>query len=365
MTGPQPTGTPIHQPTRRLFLSAAAGTLLAAVTVSRALGNHNTEHVCSLVRKRLRSAYYKEYSDTYGVEPDQHIFEDEDAMLAWARSGQSFDVAYVDAEDIDMWRSADVIRTIDVSALSRWPEVIGPLTGAPGVLLDGSIWGVPIAWGIEGIAYRSDSFKPASNSLAVLFEPSGAKIAMRDSFLSIVFAARALGLADPYALNEEEFSRVATHLKDQRRIVRAYWTNIDELTKLMTEGEVTLAMAPSWGVRVLAERMPDIRFVAPEEGAVAWTEAMTISSNTDDESIARYFINAMLSVDAGLQFMDVEATGYSNQKALDSYISSEPDAARKIGLGGPGDLENAMWYRNPDNELLQRSNQLLADLKQA
>lgn len=135
--------------------------------------------------------------------------------------------------------------------------------------------------------FSTEVFPSAPKSWSVVFEetqlPDGKSnkgrvqafdgpIYIADAALFLMHNQPALGIKDPYELNEDQYQAALTLLRQQRKIVNRYWhdpfVQIDDFTN---EGVVASSAWP-FQVNLLVGKERPIASTIPQEGATGWAD---------------------------------------------------------------------------------------------
>ena len=240
------------------------------------------------------------------------------------RTGE-YDVASVPGDV-----SADLIATGDVAALDtdrlgNYGAVVASLRGLPHNSLRGRAYGVPAGRGANLLMYRSDLVVPPPASWRVVFEPGGvpegkataygSAISIADAALYLRAARPALGIRDPYELDDAQF-RAAVALADrQRDVVGLYWTDSALQRASFAAGDVVVGSAWRVTADALAGDGVPVETVLPREGATGWSDTWMISSAADDLDCAYRWLDHVLSPAVNAAIAEWYGLAPSNTKA--------------------------------------------------
>src|SRR5215475_14090518 len=170
------------------------------------------------------------------------------------------------------------VQPVDLSKIAGYAKVDKSLQGAPWYTVDGKSYGVPYQWGPNVLMYNTDVFKTAPTSWNVVFEeqtlPDGKSNAGRveayegpiyiaDAALYLMSKNPALGIKDPYSLDEKQYAAVLDLLKSQRKLVSRYWQDVTTQTDdFVNEGVVASASWP-YQVNLLVSQKKPIASTIP------------------------------------------------------------------------------------------------------
>jgi len=264
-----------------------------------------------------------------------------DAMHSFeARHNAIVEVTVVGSDD-ELWKSgsADAGANFDVIALNtvelrRFIDrgLVAPvqprnipntrkqlprfrrLTSIPGLSRDGDIYAIPFAYSAMGLIYNRKLVSQAPTSMNAMWDPRyrGKVLAYNASSHSFSFTALALGLRDPFKLNDAQFKQVLNRLVALRSNVLRFYSQPEEAVELFHDNEVALIYG-NYGeqqLKLLRAAGADVGYVIPDEGALAWLDCWAIMRGAGNHSLAEAWINHMLTPNVSGQL--TEEQGFAN-----------------------------------------------------
>jgi len=152
----------------------------------------------------------------------------------------------------------------------------------------GQMYGVPHGWGANVLAYNAAKVKKPT-SWSVVFDPNSpykGHITAYDSPIYIADAAvylmahqPALGIKNPYALDQKQFNAAVALLKAQKPIVGEYWSDYTKSVQSFESSNTLLGS--SWQVianTINGDKKVKVASTVPSEGATGWSDTWMISS---------------------------------------------------------------------------------------
>ncbi|WP_374539465.1 ABC transporter substrate-binding protein [Chitinimonas taiwanensis] len=180
------------------------------------------------------------------------------------------------------------VQEINLKLVPSYATIDPRLQKAPWHTVDGKHYGVPYQWGANFLAYNTKIFPSAPDSWSVVFEaqklPDGkpnkgrvqaydGPIYIADAALYLMHKNPALGIKDPYELNEAQYAEVLKLLRAQKQLTHRYWHDVTvQMNDFKNEG---VAASSAWGYQInalQAEKFP-IEGVIPKEGATGWADS--------------------------------------------------------------------------------------------
>ena len=186
------------------------------------------------------------------------------------------------------------VRPIDLTRIANYGTIDPRLQAAPWHTVDQVHYGVPYTWGPNLLAYNTKVFKQAPTSWSVVFEPTvlpdgkpnKGRIQAYDGPIHIAIGALylkstkpALGIGDPYELNEAQYAAVLDLLRKQHPLIHRYWHDANvQVQDFTTEGIVA---SDSWPFQVntlVGNKLP-IASTVPKEGVTGWADTTMMATN--------------------------------------------------------------------------------------
>ena len=194
------------------------------------------------------------------------------------------------------------VQEINPALIPNWNTLDPRLSNGAWHTVDGKHYGVPYQWGANFLAYNSKIFAgKAPDSWSVVFEeqklPDGKSnkgriqaydgaIYIADAALYLMQKNPALGIKDPYELNEKQYQAVLKLLRAQKQLSHRYWHDVTvQMNDFKNEG---IAASSAWGYQINAlqgEKFP-IAAVIPKEGATGWADTTMLHSEAKNISCA-------------------------------------------------------------------------------
>jgi putative spermidine/putrescine transport system substrate-binding protein len=202
------------------------------------------------------------------------------------------------------------VQPIDIARVPSFASVDKRLQDAPWFTVDGKHYGVPYQWGPNVLMYNTKVFKSAPDSWAVVFEPQklpdgkpnqgrvqayDGAIYIADAALYLMSKNPALGITDPYALNEAQYQAVLTLLRGQKPLVHRYWHDATvQMSDFKNEGVVASSSWPYQVNGLQADKQP-IASVVPKEGATGWADTTMLHTQAKHPNCAYAWLEHSIS----------------------------------------------------------------------
>jgi spermidine/putrescine transport system substrate-binding protein len=276
---------------RRLAPSLAALILTLSSTMgARAGGNLMIYTWTDYTAPALVAKFEKET----GIKVSIDTFDTNETLLAKLKAGTTgYDIIIGSSDFIPIFIDAHLIQPIDAST---WPDYKNIEARWRSPAWDkGNVYTVPFGWGVTSYVINTKFIKAPTDSLKVLFDPppeARGKVGMFGAPTEVVSMAEVyLGL--PRCETDiAAMKKVAALLEAQAPSVKVYGS--DGVVDRAASGETWIQQ--TWNGDAARARAvnPDLRFIFPKEGAVAWMDNMAIPVGAPDPDNAKRFMQFML-----------------------------------------------------------------------
>lgn len=218
-----------------------------------------------------------------------------------ATGGAGFDLAqpshdriYAAQLEYNIYKPMDLSK-IDTSVME--PKLLEGVKA--NTTIDGEVYSVPHQWGTSGL--MADKTKaPDLKSWGDLCDAKyKGKTSMRLRRTILLGTAFAMG-EDPFAAyaDLDEYQAILDKVVDKliacKDNVKAYWQGGDDLAALMLSGEIVASETWDSTAYKLYAQNPNIVFVPPATGALAWIDTFTLPRKGEADEAAYRWINFVL-----------------------------------------------------------------------
>ena len=282
-----------------------------------------------------------------------------DEMVALMNEG-GFDLVTASGDASTRLIRGKKVQPINVSLIPSYKNVDPRLQKSPWHFDNNLHYGVPYQWGWNVLMYNTTVFKDKPpTSWSVVFEettlPDGksnkgrvqafdAPIYIADAALYLMKKNPALGIKDPYELNEAQYKAVLDLLRGQRKLVAKYWhdafVQIDDFTN---EGVMA---SGSWQFQanILKSKNRPIATTVPVEGATGWADSTMLHADAKHPNCAylwlEHSLNPKLQGDLSAWFGSVPAVPAA---CKGNKLLGDDGCARQ----GFNDFERISFWRTP------------------
>ena len=249
-----------------------------------------------------------------------------DEMVALMNEG-GFDLVTASGDASTRLIRGKRVQPLNVSLIPSYKNVDPRLQKAPWHYENGQHYGVPYQWGWNVLMYNTKVFgSQPPTSWKVVFEemnlPDGKSnkgrvqafdgpIYIADAALYLMKKNPALGIKDPYELNEEQYAAVLGLLRQQHPLVHRYWHDANVAVQDFTNEGVVVSGSWPFQVNTLVANQQPIASVVPDEGATGWADTTMLAANAKHPNCAykwmEWSLNAKVQGDVAAWFGSVPA----------------------------------------------------------
>ena len=211
----------------------------------------------------------------------------------------------------------------------------------------GHSYAVPHVFGTSGLIVNK-AMAPDAKDYKDLLDPKyKGRVSYRMKRPILLAMGFSLGY-DPFSLYSDRdayqkyLDMIGDVLIKGKPVVRNYWENGDALLESLRSGEIWLAKGWEQQAWKLYKENPNIDYVAPASGAMAFIDSFAIPSKSENVAGAYKWINFALRPENAAAFTNVENYGTASKDAI-KYLSKEA-ADNFARCFTPEVMANMNWY---------------------
>ncbi|AHE51101.1 ABC transporter substrate-binding protein [Aeromonas hydrophila 4AK4] len=232
-----------------------------------------------------------------------------DEMVALMNEG-GFDLVTASGDASLRLIAGGKVQPLNLALIPSYSKIDPRLQNAPWHTVEGKHYGVPYQWGGNILMYNTKVFPEAPDSWGVVFEeqtlPDGKSnkgrvqafdgpIHIADAALYLMTHQPALGIKDPYELNEEQYKASLDLLRKQRQLVGRYWHDaFVQIDDFKNEGVVASGSWPFQANALIADKQP-IATTVPKEGVTGWADTSMVHSEAKHLTCAYQWLEHSLN----------------------------------------------------------------------
>ncbi|MPZ12037.1 MAG: extracellular solute-binding protein [Kiloniellaceae bacterium] len=268
-----------------------------------------------------------------------------------ATGGAGFDLAqpshdriYAAHLEYSIYKPMDLSK-IDTSVME--PKLLDGVKA--NTTIDGQVYAVPHQWGTSGLM-ADKSKAPEIKSWGDLCDPQyKGKTSMRLRRTILLGTAFAMG-EDPFAAYADlgKYQAILDKVVDKliacKENVKAYWQGGDDLAALMLSGEVVASETWDSTAYKLYSQNPNIVFVPPATGALAWIDTFVLPRKGEADEAAYKWINFVLQPEI-VKIMSASTGGTAAVKGGKDLLPDDKKAAVNAAFTD-ADMANLKFFAN-------------------
>jgi spermidine/putrescine transport system substrate-binding protein len=223
---------------------------------------------------------------------------------------------------------------------SKFPNKANLVDNLRDVSFDpGRKYSVPWLSGMTGVGYNPKKTGRELTSMNDIFDPKfkgqvTMLTEMRDT-LGLIMLANG---ADPANCTKADAEKACARIKKARESghIRAFTGN--DYAEDLAAGNIAVAIAWSGDIQGLAADNPDLRWIAPKEGAMLYSDNMLIPKTSDRQDLAMAWINYCYDPAHSAQIVAAAPYISAVKGAGDALAKIAPDLAKSSLVNPPDDL---------------------------
>jgi putative spermidine/putrescine transport system substrate-binding protein len=266
------------------------------------------------------------FEEASGCQVNAKTGNTSDEMVTLMKTGQYDGVSASGDATLRLIAGGDV-APVNLDLLKNYADIFDGLKNQPHNTVDGVSYGVPHGRGANLLMWRSDRVTPAPTSWDVVFDEAKmakykGKITAYDSPIYIADAAvylkahnPDLGIDDPYALDEKQFTAAVDLLKKQRGFIGEYWSDFTKEIAAFSSGDSVAGTTWQVTANLLKADKAKVDVVLPEEGATGWSDTWMISSKAKNPNCMYMWMDHITSPEGNAAATEYFGEAPANRKA--------------------------------------------------
>jgi putative spermidine/putrescine transport system substrate-binding protein len=275
-------------------------------------------------------------------------FGTSDEAVTLMKTGQ-YDVVSASGDaSLRLVASGDV-EPVNTALVPNYADVQPFLKDKSWNSVGGVSYGIPHGWGANLLTWRTDKVTPAPSSWSVMFDansPYKGKVIAYDSPIYLADAALYLmahqpdlGIKNPYALDDKQFTAAVNLLKQQRPLVSEYWSDYLKESQALKNADAVVGTAWQVTVNLTKGEGAPLEATVPSEGATGWSDTWMVAAKSAHKTCAYKWLDYIISPKVNAQVAEYFGEAPANTKACaemtdktlcDTYHASDAAYASKI-----------------------------------
>ncbi|MEO8030335.1 MAG: spermidine/putrescine ABC transporter substrate-binding protein [Gemmatimonadota bacterium] len=247
---------------------------------------------------------------------------------------------------------------------SKFPNRVNIVDGVRNVSWDvGRKYSVPWLSGMTGIGYNPKKVGKEITSFNDIFDPKyKGKVTMLTEMRDTL-GLTMLGMGkDPVNCTLDDAKAAAAKIKQARTDGQVRKFTGNDYAADLAAGNISIAMAWSGDIQGLAADNPDLRWIAPREGAMLFSDNMIIPRTSDRQDLAMAWINYCYDPAHSAQIV-AGAPYLSDVKGAGAELAKiKPELAKSWLVNPPDELRSRLHvFRGLSDDEDKAFNQLFQD----
>lgn len=301
------------------------------------------------VSEAFRKEAFDPFTKATGIEVVDAAFTGMDAFLTQVKAsippGGEFNLAHLSAVyDYARYTDLGFGVVLDETKIPNLKNVMPKMIETLRAITKGTLSAVPYDIGQTGIAYNTDKIsKETAEKLgaSLLWDKSlKGKLGSwgGDFRTNMWYAALHTGQSPNNITNLND---VWDALKEQRELMKKYWSSGSELMSLLANGEIYATVAWSGRVASLQKQGHPIGYLAPKD-TYSWMEYIYVLKGTDLD-VAQQLLNFMLEPACAIAVADAQ----SYPSSLDPTKIKMPESVQKLPAYDPTGKLDGFLFADP------------------
>ncbi len=247
------------------------------------------------------------FTEATGIKIQAKEYADGEKMLALIHGSPAgtFDLVTSDAPYVELLVKSNLLQAMkpeDYDLDSFFPE----FRSWEQHWFDGKLMALMTSWGYNGLAYNTEKLSAADvSSYDVMWRDDlKGKLGMRDWYLPIMGCISAgMGHKDPYNITNEQFDALKKRMFSLKPNVAGFWNFAGVFDSLANGGAYVIPGCGDWIAGLLQRANHKIASAVPKEGAIMWTESVSIVRGTPRLEQANKLVRYLTGVEGQTRLM--------------------------------------------------------------
>lgn len=280
-------------------------------------------------------------------------FSNNEEMISKLRAtgGSGFDLAQPSHDRIYAAQlEYDIYKPLDINQVDTSNFQANLLDGVKeNTTIDGELYSLPHQWGTSGLMANKSKAPDFKSWGDLCDEKYKGKTSMRLKRTILLGTAFAMG-EDPFAAYNDldKYQGILDKAVDKliscKSNIKAYWKGGDDLSALMLSGEIVASETWDSTAYKLYGQDPNIVFVPPATGALAWIDTFTLPRKGKNDDAAYKWINFVMQP----EIIKLVSASTGSMAAVNGAMGLMPDDKRAAieAAYSEDDLSNLKFFAN-------------------
>ena len=248
-------------------------------------------------------------------------------------SGQ-YDGGSFSGNATDRLMASGTVDPVNVALLTNYANVFEGLKNKTHNSKDGQPYGVPHGRGPNLLMWNTEVITTAPTTWDPIWEGGAdyeGKISIygysdfiADAALHLMQKQPALGITNPYQLNQAQFDAAVGLLEAQRDNGAVYWASYSDQVNGFAAGDLVVGTTWQFMANLLQGEGEPVEVVLPEEGSTGWSDTWMIAKDAAHPNCMYLWMNHMMSAEANGQATVWFGEAPTSQQACDYAETLSP-----------------------------------------
>ncbi len=283
-----------------------------------------------------------------GCKVNSKIGNTSDEMVSLMKAG-GYDVVSASGDATLRLIAGGDVAPINTALIANYKDVFDSLKMQKWNSSGGKAYGIPHGRGANLLMWNTEKVTPAPTSWSAVFDDKSAykgaitaydsPIYIADAALYLMNTKPDLGIKNPYALDDKQFTAAVDLLKKQKTVVGEYWSDYLKTQAAFKTGSTVLGT--TWQVIANGAQGEGTKVdtILPQEGSTGWSDTWMISSKAKNPNCAYLWMNYIISPEANAAVAEYFGEAPSNKlacgktsdpKFCDTFHAADEEYFKKV-----------------------------------
>jgi putative spermidine/putrescine transport system substrate-binding protein len=264
------------------------------------------------------------FEQATGCQVNVKVFATSNEAVQLFNSGQ-YDVVSASGDASLRLVYGEQVQPVDTKLVPSYADIIPELKDQPWNTVDGTNYGVPHGRGANLLLYTKAQYPTPPDSWKDMWDPASAakgKISPYDDAIYIADAAvylmatqPALGIKNPYALDQKQFDAAVALLQQQKGLVAEYWGDVVKQGTAIASGTVLQSQGWQLTANIANADGEKVATVKPKEGTTGWSDTWMVKKDTKNINCAYKWLDHVVSPQVNAQIAEYFGEAPANSKS--------------------------------------------------
>ena len=217
-----------------------------------------------------------------------------DEMYNLMKKNAGYDLVSASGDASNRLIASGLVQPIDPKSIPNWGQLTPQLVKGPNHYVGGKYYGLPWQWGPNVLMWNTAKYRGVTNSWSALYDVKNKgkitipnnPIQIADAALYLMRTKSSLGIKDPYELTKPQLDAAVTLLKQQKKLLKRYWSSATDEIADFKNGDVVIGAGwPYQTLQLKAAKAP-INETIPKESTTGWADTWMLAKRAPHPNCA-------------------------------------------------------------------------------